>query len=158
MFFHVLLILCTARAAQPRYAVDPRGDLALLRSESKPQPRLAKCAGEKLECGSADVDPCVGTECKGHHACMGTGYRNCEVKLQGPTGASSRIPLSHNEHQVRKDRPGGMFACQDLCVRRTWRAAYLLVRAPDPALLLIARACRRELSALGPMSSLTLGR
>ena len=86
---HFLLALFIVRAAQPRsVTVDPRGDL-LLRSESKPQPRLAKCAGEKLECGKADVDPCEGTECNGHHACMGAGYRNCEVKLQGPTGASA---------------------------------------------------------------------
>lgn len=105
LYIVAYLILHT-RAAQPVHhaheavtvTVNSQGrPAALLRSESatesglRPKPRLATCSGYRLECtpkGTANpnVDPCKGTDCNAHHACMGAGFQNCMIKLTGPAG------------------------------------------------------------------------
>mmetsp|Transcript_98572 Transcript_98572/g.234794 ORF Transcript_98572/g.234794 Transcript_98572/m.234794 type:complete len:172 (+) Transcript_98572:90-605(+) len=58
----------------------------LMRSERlQPEPRLESCSGPKLECAAKSADPCAGTDCQGHHACLG-GFKNCMVKIGGLTG------------------------------------------------------------------------
>ena len=102
----VAYLILHTRAAQPVHhsheavtvTVNSQGrPAALLRSEAatdsglRPKPRLATCSGYRLECtpkGTANpnVDPCKGTDCNAHHACMGAGFQNCMIKLTGPTG------------------------------------------------------------------------
>eukprot|EP00438_Fugacium_kawagutii_P000554 Skav223855 [mRNA] locus=scaffold2304:458140:461006:- [translate_table: standard] len=95
--FRLLALLFCAEAAQPVHSrqgvasvVTSQGSASLLRSELQPKPRLPTCAGYRLQCnppnGASDVDPCKGTDCKAHHACMGSGFQNCMVSLTGPSG------------------------------------------------------------------------
>ena len=83
------LCFALAEAAQPVHREVTSEGVALLRSEKlQPKPRLPSCAGSRLQCSPpnslADVDPCKGTDCKGHHACMGLGFQNCMIKVMGP--------------------------------------------------------------------------
>ncbi|CAL1131743.1 unnamed protein product [Cladocopium goreaui] len=105
-------LLFSCEAAQPIHSrreavVTSEGQAiatSLLRSEAdrqrlqrlQPKPRLAACAGARLECtpqlSASNVDPCSGTDCKAHHACMGMGFQNCMIKVMGPGAVCESDP------------------------------------------------------------------
>ncbi|CAK9000641.1 GDP-mannose transporter GONST3 [Durusdinium trenchii] len=89
----ILNLALLASAAQPHSHHVEVTSQGLLRADEKlqPKPRLATCAGRKLDCAGAD-DPCAqATDCNAHHACTGSGHRNCmkNTELSGPVCATN---------------------------------------------------------------------
>lgn len=88
----ILNLALLASAAQPHSHHVEVTSQGLLRADEKlqPKPRLATCAGRKLDCAGAD-DPCAqATDCNAHHACTGSGHRNCmkNTELSGQAWAA----------------------------------------------------------------------